>query len=153
MSGARFGVVVLAAVALGGCGGTSASSTASTPTAPSTPSTPTTPTAPTTPSAPSQSVTLTNASDGKTVAVQKGEQVRVVLTGAPHLTWSVPTLAHPGVLEPGMVSYGAVTSATYTAAAAGSVTIESEQSCKRAGPGQPCPMIVVLWRAQVTVTG
>lgn len=102
------------------------------------------------------SVVLTNASNGSSVTVGRGEQVTVQLTGSlgagTQWNWSLPALSNAGVLT--LVSeaqHGIYTTAVYRATGFGSTRVTSLEACHVTAPGHACPLYVLLWSVGVNV--
>ena len=104
----------------------------------------------------SQTVTLTNASNGTSVTLVRGDQLVVLLTGSAgagtQSIWSLPATSTTGVLAPQFeTQLGIYTVALYNVSGYGATTVTSEEACRITSPGHACPLFVLLWRAGVTV--
>ncbi|MYU55331.1 MULTISPECIES: hypothetical protein [Streptomyces] len=103
-----------------------------------------------------RSVTLTNADDGRTVTVARGDTVTVKLTGirdqGVRWAWSEPAATAPGVLRRsrGGTSPDGGASAVFRAVGRGTSDVTAYRRCV-AAPGHVCPRIVIRWRAAVVV--
>lgn len=94
-------------------------------------------------------VVLTPDDNGKTVNVRPGSYVVVALGN--ELDWAI-TSSNTRVLGPIPVTWARNGVAIFRADAAGEATIDAVGR-PQCDPGQPCPMYIVNWSAQVNVIG
>ncbi|MGW2861839.1 hypothetical protein [Streptomyces sp. NPDC001205] len=101
-------------------------------------------------------VVLTNADDGRAVALALGDDLEVRLTGSRsqglNYTWRVPQSSDPSNLQRatgGTTPTGSAT-AVFRAQHPGTATITSARAC-RPDPGRVCPMVVAPWKVTVEV--
>ncbi|MEU5539191.1 hypothetical protein [Streptomyces sp. NPDC020362] len=102
------------------------------------------------------SVSLTNADNGRAVAVRVGDEVRVRLTGGrgQGVTWvsSEPVTSEPANLRlsGGAASPSGDAAAVFRAVERGKSEITSARRCV-ADPGHLCPHAVLQWKTTVDV--
>lgn len=103
-------------------------------------------------------LTLTNADNGHSASVRKGEVITVRLTGS-HADgetwlWSAPDAADRHVLQRTVqsTSRGGDARAVFHANADGTATITADERCAVTAPGHVCPHVVRHWTATIHVT-
>ncbi|MGP9017777.1 hypothetical protein ACT1U9_05125 [Streptomyces sp. BR1] len=103
-----------------------------------------------------QRVTLTNADNGRSVALAAGDDVSVTLTGyrsqGLNYTWSIPRSSAPDVLHrtAGGTTPTGSASGVLHADHLGVATITGTRHC-RPDPGRICPGAVLLWKVTAEV--
>jgi hypothetical protein len=102
-------------------------------------------------------IVLTNADNGRSVAASSGDNIEVRLTGhRDHgltYTWSIPISSDSTVLRrtAGGTTPTGGASAVFHAERRGTATISAVRHC-HPDPGHACPLVIVPWKATVTVT-
>jgi hypothetical protein len=102
-------------------------------------------------------INLSNSNNGATITVPMGAEVDVHLHGTfsdtANWKWTVPVSSDNGVLafERGGTDAQGDAWADFVARSGGTATITSTESCVLV-PGRACPMLVLLWRATLTVS-
>lgn len=101
-------------------------------------------------------IVLMNPDNGRSVPASLGDDIEVRLTGyrenGLNYTWSTPQSSDSTVLRrtAGGMTPGGGASAVFHAEHAGKAIISAHRSC-RPDPGRVCPLVVVPWKATVTV--
>ncbi|MGV9567258.1 hypothetical protein [Streptomyces sp. NPDC003480] len=102
-------------------------------------------------------VALSNADNGRTVAVQSGDTVKVNLkamsAGGEKWVWDVPTASDARVLSrsSGHIVANGDAEAAFRAVQVGRSTITAHRRCVVAAPGHACPHVVILWKVTIDV--
>ncbi|MFI9307391.1 hypothetical protein [Streptomyces triculaminicus] len=101
-------------------------------------------------------IVLMNPDNGRPVPASLGDDIEVRLTSyrknGLNYTWGIPQSSDSTVLQrtAGATTPDGGASAVFHAEHAGKATISAHRSC-RPDPGRVCPLVVVPWKATVTV--